>query len=165
MKATTLLQKDHKAVLELFREYERAGGALQQKKSLFEAIKIELEIHSRIEEKLFYPAVMRSSSSKAREMVRDALGGHQIVDGLLAELSGLEPRDEEFDAKMRALYESVEEHVSEEEGRIFSQARKHISDEHLEALGDEMEAKRATLREARARGGGRPEWGRAPDAS
>ena len=120
---------------------------------VFRLIKSELEAHARIEEDVFYPAVMRLRSARARESVRAALEDHQVIDGILAEIDQMEPDDPRFAARVSALRQSVERHVVTEEGALFAEARIHLTDERLETLGRQMEKRR---REFVARGlGGR----------
>lgn len=138
MDATTLLKRDHDAVRQLFRAFAEAGGDVDVRKSLYRTIRQELQTHSRVEEQVFYPAVMRVRAEPAREAVREALEDHHIVDGLLAELDQLEPEDIRYGEKMRTLQESVERHIDEEEDTMFAQARIHLTDERLERLGRDM---------------------------
>jgi hemerythrin-like domain-containing protein len=147
MKATTLLKKDHDTVRDLFKEYERAGDrAFQTKKKLFERVRTELEIHSAIEEEIFYPAVKGVHSEEAKDTVREAIEEHAIVKQLIEELSELDPEDEQYDAKFKVLRENVEHHADEEEDEMFSQAKKNLSDEALEDLGARMEARKERLK-------------------
>ena len=143
MDATTLLTNDHKAVEVLFsRLAETNADDAHQRRLIFRAIKSELEAHSRVEEEVFYPAVMRLRSREARETVRAALEEHQALDGLLAEIDQMEPDDPQFAARIATLRQRVERHVIAEEGALFSEARIHLTDERLETLGRRMEARR-----------------------
>jgi hypothetical protein len=91
---------------------------------------------------VLYPVLMRMRSPQAREMVRAALEEHQVIDGLLAEIDQIEPDHPQFEARLIALRRSVERHVDAEEGVVFAQARIHLTDERLEALGREIAARR-----------------------
>src|SRR3954463_10313084 len=135
MDATTLLKNDHDAVRQLFRAFSEAGGDAERRRSLYRSIRQQIQTHSRIEEQVFYPAVMRVRAEPAREAVRDALEEHHHVDGLLAEIDQLEPDEAGYFEKMRVLQESVERHIEDEESGMFAQARIHLTDERLERLG------------------------------
>ena len=66
------------------------------------------------------------------------------------------PDDSFYDAKVKVLQEQIEHHVEEEEksrGNIFQQAR--AADVDLEALGEQMAARKAELM-ARAGSAGLP---------
>jgi hemerythrin superfamily protein len=143
MNATTLLRNDHQAVDRLFTQFaETSPDDTSYRRLIFRLIKSELEAHSRVEEEVFYPAVMRLRSAQARETVRAALEDHQALDGLLAEIDQMEPDDPQYGARLAALRQSVERHVLAEEGALFSEARIHLTDERLEALGRQMELRR-----------------------
>jgi hemerythrin superfamily protein len=138
MDATALLKQDHDAFRELFRAFAEAGSDAVARRTVYRHIRQELQTHSRVEENVFYPAVMRLRAEPAREAVREALEDHHIVDGLLAELDQLEPEDVRYEETMRALQESVERHIAAEEDALFAQARIHLTDERLERLGRDM---------------------------
>jgi len=138
-RATEVLKSDHATVKGLFRDYEKlGGGAVSGKQRLFDRLKKELEVHAAIEEEIFYPAVAELGEEKdAEETVREALEEHKIVRTLLAELSGLGPEDEAFDAKMKVLSENVEHHADEEEDEmfpLFGKLDKEKRDEVSEAI-------------------------------
>lgn len=140
-----MLKKDHEAVRALFRAFVEAGSDPAARRAVHRVIRQELQTHSRLEEEVFYPAVMRLRAEPAREAVRDALEEHHIADGLLTELDQLEPEDATYAEKMSALRDAVERHIAEEEGSMFTQARIHLTDERLERLGHDMAALRASL--------------------
>ena len=147
MEATKLLKKDHDTVRDLFKQYEKAGDkAFQTKKSIFEQVKTELEIHATIEEEIFYPAVKAIRDKETKETVREGFEEHAVVKSLLAQLSEMEPEDEQFDAKFTVLSENVEHHAGEEEDEMFPDARKGLSKEALEELGARMEARKERLK-------------------
>src|SRR5258707_15699917 len=145
MDATMLLKQDHETVRGLFRAFDEAGTDTDARRSLYRNIRQELQTHSRVEEHVFYPAVMRLRAEPAREAVRDALEDHHIVDGLLAELDQLDPQDARYGDKMRTLQESVERHIEAYENALFAQARIHLTDERLERLGRDIAVLRESL--------------------
>lgn len=145
MDATALLKEDHEVLRRLFRSYV-ATADVEERRRAVKDIKSVLEEHSRIEEEVFYPAVMRVRSEQAKDCVRVGLEDHHVLDGIVAELDQLEPEDADFDAKVRALQQSVERHLLDEEERMFAQARIHLTDERLERLGREMAALRESGR-------------------
>ncbi len=146
MKATTLLKNDHTKVKGLFRDFNETGErALKAKSKLFEKIKQELEVHTAIEEEIFYPAVRQAQTRKATELVGEAFQEHATVKRLLAQISRLSPGGDDFDSRMSELIKDVKEHVKEEEGEIFPEAQKHLSPDELEDLGQRMEERKRTL--------------------
>ena len=139
MKATDLLKKQHKEVKGLFKKVEKTEDA-RGRKQLLEQITQALELHTRIEEEVFYPAVRGLETRKAEEMVAEALEEHHVVKLVLKDLPNVDPEDERFEAKMTVLSELVEHHADEEEQEMFKVAQR-LGDEELEALGRQMEAR------------------------
>ena len=136
MKATDLLKKQHREVKGLFKKVEKTENA-SERRSLMETISEELQMHTTIEEEIFYPAVREVESKKAKEMVNEALEEHHVVKLVLAELPKVDPQDERFEAKMTVLSELIEHHVEEEETEMFKLAEK-LGKAELNDLGAQM---------------------------
>ena len=139
MKATDLLKKQHKEVKGLFKKVEKTEDA-RERKQLMEEITRALEMHTRIEEEIFYPAVRGLETKKAEEMVAEAFEEHHVVKLVLQDLPNVDPEDERFEAKMTVLSELVEHHADEEEKEMFKTAQR-LGNEELEDLGEQMEAR------------------------
>ncbi len=61
MNAIELLKDDHNKVRRLFQKV-KASGSDSEKKDLFKQIKEELDVHTHIEEKIFYPTVRKNNA-------------------------------------------------------------------------------------------------------
>jgi hemerythrin-like domain-containing protein len=146
MKATEVLRSAHELFRKLFAEHR--GSSPDKQREIFRTLKKELEIHTRIEEELFYPAMVRLRSGGARAIVRDGLEKHQILEGLLAEIDQMDAKDQRYDERMTALRESLERHLRDEEDRIFAQALSHLSEARLEKIGSDMQARKQKLRDS-----------------
>ena len=145
MNVLKLLKKDHSNVQSLFSKFDHTGRSSHEKKGeLFEKINRELQIHSRAEEEIFYPA-LKSLNDQGRKLVIEALKEHRDVDGLLTQISRLTPADKNFDEKMETLIENVDHHVAEEEGEIFRVAEENYSQEELEELGRQIEERKKII--------------------
>ena len=137
--AIAVLKADHRAVDELFTRFEKAGRrAFKTKRSLVDRMVTELSVHAAIEEALLYPAA-RQEVPESESEVLEALEEHHVVKWELAELDGLDPEHERFDAKVTVLIESVRHHVREEEGTLFPLLRAHIPKARLVELGQELQ--------------------------
>jgi hypothetical protein len=138
--AIALLKADHRKVEDLFEKYENSRS---KKADIAKKICMELTIHTMIEEEIFYPAC-RSSGVEA-DMMDEANVEHDGAKALIAELEAGEPDDDFYDAKVKVLSEEIKHHVKEEEqrGGIFSQARE--ADMDLDALGEQMAARKKEL--------------------
>ena len=139
MDAFELLKADHQKVNELFDQLEAATG--KAKLNVFNQIKTELELHTHIEETIFYPALEKPEET--HDLTLEAYEEHKMVKTLLAKLSRARTADDEWQAQAKVLRENVEHHVDEEENELFDKADEALSDEEIEALGQRMEAEKA----------------------
>ena len=149
MDAFELLKKDHEKVSGIFEKLETTTErGVKTREELFTQLKQELDIHAQIEEQIFYPAL--EEAKETHEITLEAFEEHAVVKQLLAELEQLSKDDETWGAKLKVLQENVEHHVEEEEGEMFSGARKVLSSEQIEALGSRMEAAKKEQKKAMA---------------
>ncbi len=145
MDALELLMADHNRVRGLFTRFQAAEGENDaQAARLAAKIFEELEIHTKIEEEIFYPT-MTKLNDEIHELVTEGLEEHHVVDGLMAEVKGLGPADEEWAAKMKVLIENVEHHAEEEEQEMFPKIRQATDNDARAELGQRLEARKAEL--------------------
>lgn len=142
--AIELLRADHKAVSGLFADYEKTRSAAK-KKELVAEICSELSVHTQIEEEIFYPAV--KAALKDKLLVPEGTIEHGGIKDLIAQLEGIEPDGEMYDAKVKVLSEYVEHHVKEEQTEMFPKAKTTSLD--LVELGARMAVRKVDLLAAR----------------
>jgi hemerythrin superfamily protein len=136
MDAISLLKKQHREVEQIFKQIEKAGDG-EERRQLMTALARSLEMHTSLEEEIFYPAVREAPGKKTEAMVNEAFEEHGVVKLVLRELPHVDPGDERFDAKMTVLRELVEHHVEEEEKAMFKLAQK-LGKQELRELGERM---------------------------
>jgi hemerythrin superfamily protein len=151
--AIALLKEDHRTVEKLFKDFENAKGE-GRKEKLARQICLELTVHTKIEEEIFYPAC---EGKIEEDLLKEAYVEHDAAKLLMAEIEGGDGQtDDFFDAKVQVLGEQVEHHVKEEEGELFPQVRK--TDIDLKAIGEQLaERKKELLKEYKASGVPEPE--------
>jgi hemerythrin superfamily protein len=135
MEITKLLEQDHETVKTLIGRFESANG--QGREELVAELLDELDIHTQLEEELFYPAV-RSEVPDAEELVAEGMEEHHVAKQLADEIRGLDPDDEAWEAKVKVLGENVEHHIEEEEGELFPKVRDGMDDARRKSLADEV---------------------------
>jgi hemerythrin-like domain-containing protein len=138
--AIALLKADHVAVSELFTQFETTRSSAK-KKSLVAEICTALSVHAQIEEEIFYPAV--KAALKDKLLVPEATVEHQGVKDLIAQLEGVEPDGEMYDAKVQVLSEYVKHHVKEEQNEMFPKAKESALD--MQELGARMAERKEEL--------------------
>ena len=152
--AIALLKKDHRKVEGLFEKFERARGD-DRKADLVRQICMELEIHTMIEEEVFYPAC--KGKIEDTDLLEEGYVEHDGAKVLIAELLDGAATDEFYDAKVTVLSEMIKHHVKEEERRsegLFAQARDAGLD--VAALGDRLKTRKEELMASFKTGAERP---------
>ena len=138
--AIAMLKADHTAVSAMFAEYEKTRS-VPKKKALVAEICTALSVHAQIEEEIFYPAV--KAALKDKLLVPEATVEHTSVKDLIAQIEGLEPDGEMYDAKVKVLSEYVKHHVKEEQNEMFPKAKSTSLD--MVDLGAQMAARKDEL--------------------
>jgi len=136
MKATDLLIQQHRAVEDLFEQFEDADGA-EEKRNIFEKLAANLVGHDAIERELFYPACEKELGED-EDVLHESLVEHGVVEFSLFRAD--ENRNgEDFDKYVTVLKEIVEHHVEEEESELLPRVKSEMEADRLEELGTAME--------------------------
>jgi hemerythrin superfamily protein len=134
-----MLRKDHERVREIFAQLERTTESDDSRReNLFTDLYRELDVHSQAEEKFLYSRL--KGEDETRELVLEALDEHKDVKRSLDELESMDKGSAEWTARLRALRESVEHHVEEEENDLFPRARKTLDEEEAAGIAEDIEA-------------------------
>jgi hypothetical protein len=118
--AIALLEADHKALDELFAQFESAPSAAR-KQALVAEICTALKVHMQIEEEIFYPALRPALEDKL--LIPEAIVEHSSLKGLIATLERVLPDGEMYDARVKVLSEYVKHHVKEEQSEMFAKVK------------------------------------------
>jgi len=147
MDAIELLKTDHEKVRGLLTELEKTTSrATKTRAELLPKIKHEIEVHTSIEEEIFYPAFLEAARTEAeRRLIPEALEEHKAAgDLVLVDLLASDINSDEFGGRAKVLKEMIEHHAGEEEKEMFPKARELLGKEALQKLGERM-AKRKKL--------------------
>jgi hemerythrin superfamily protein len=144
--AIALLTADHNRVRGLFSRFRTAHEESNDTEMIELAAKIfqELEVHTTIEEEIFYPDV-HDRDEEIAETVDEGIQEHHVVKVLMEELQQVEPASDEWVAKMTVLMENVEHHAEEEESELFPSVRSELGAEPLEQMAVRLEERKASL--------------------
>jgi hemerythrin superfamily protein len=138
--ATQLVRRDHTLVLETFHRY-RASASPAVRQALAQSICLALEVHTRIEEELLYPAVRAASES---DFLRRAVPEHEQMRRLIEQLRRMSPSDPDYDATFLTLMRDVMHHMADEETDFLPQAERVLRG-RLGELGAQMMRRRVAL--------------------
>src|SRR5258708_38569961 len=79
-----------------------------KKRALAEQICLELTVHTKIEEDIFYPAC---EGAVDEDLLKEAYVEHDAAKGLIAEIEAGGPDNAFYDAKVKVLSGLIEHHV------------------------------------------------------
>jgi len=142
--ATALLERDHAEVKKLFKQYEKLAEAEaegEERQALAERICAMLTVHATIEEEIFYPAAREAEVED--DVLNEAEVEHASAKDLIAQIQGMGPDDDLYDAKITVLGEYIDHHVQEEEGEMFPKCRRAKMD--LAGLAASLAERKAEL--------------------
>jgi hypothetical protein len=137
---TNMIRMDHSHVLTTFHQYT-ADASLRVKKGLADQVCVALEIHSQLEEEIFYPALRAVADT---EVVRKSVPEHDEIRRLINQLRKLEPASTGFDEAFYQLMNSVIHHIADEETLLLPAAERVLADD-LGELGARMTKRRLQL--------------------
>ena|SRR6478735_2461612 len=143
--AIDLLDADHLEIHGLFQAYRelvRLRAPALQRRALAEEICLELTIHAKVEEELFYPLVREALQDD--DLLDESEEQHGSARDFVAQILVSPPDDELYDAKVQVLAEYVERHVRQEREQVFN--RVLASGLDLQALARAIGVRREELR-------------------
>ena len=143
--AIALLKKDHEKVKGLLNKLARSKDRDTQR-NIFAQIDNDLQMHTRIEEEIFYPAFRAAVKDKSQtRLYFEAVEEHHVVDLVLPEMRTSRLSKEIFLAKAKVLKDVVQHHIEEEENEMFPKARKALGSQQLEDLAIRMQRRKNQL--------------------
>ena len=153
MNALELLKEDHDKVDRLFQKVKATPDA--DHRDLFEQIAAELDVHTHIEETLFYPKLKEEGDDELKDIVLEGIEEHRQAKMFLKELASLTEDSEKFEPKLKVLMEDIEHHVQEEEGEMFPMIQEQFDEYALQMLGEEMDKEKKKFGKSQKAAGSR----------
>jgi hemerythrin-like domain-containing protein len=116
-----MLKEDHQRVKKAFKAAQKLDPEedSEELQALVEETCMDIEIHARLEEELFYPAAREAL--KEQDLIEEAEVEHGSAKALIAQLRELSPDDPKYAATFKVLGEYIKHHVKEEETELFEQ--------------------------------------------
>lgn len=127
--AVDLLDADHKLVQKMFIDYQALcddGAPSEAKRTLALKICQDLNVHTQIEEEIFYPHVREALQDDP--MMDEALLEHAQAKELAARIQRMAPEDGAYDGTVQQLFSAVMDHVMDEREQMFLEARYSTAD-------------------------------------
>jgi hemerythrin superfamily protein len=138
---TKMIRMDHSHVLVLAHRYQ-ATTRPARKQALVKSICLALEIHARLEEEVFYPALAEVAGDN--EVLAKSKPEHDEMRRLIALLRAGEPEQADYADNFMALMREVLHHVADEETVLLPEAERLLQ-ARLGELGARMTQRRLQL--------------------
>jgi hypothetical protein len=142
--AYTVLQDHHKVLKGLVKKVSDTPAVAPERQDYLDDLLVELDIHFRIEDDLYYPALSAASS-----LIAIAHAEHRQVTDQLSVLLRTPPSARTYDDEWQSFATVLEAHADEEERDMIPVPPSvTITDDELVELGKEMASRIEQLRES-----------------
>jgi hypothetical protein len=138
---TSMIRLDHMHVLAASHRY-RASTPWWRKRAIVNGVCDALEIHARLEEEIFYPALERALGND--DTLRKSRPEHDTMRATIAKLRGMGPENAAYDGLFHQLIREVAHHVADEETILLPDAERVLKND-LQTLGAAMTRRRLQL--------------------
>ena len=145
MRADQVLIEHHDVLRALCKGITATPATTPERQQRVDDLLRELDIHMRIEDDLFYPAV-----SAASQLVAVAHAEHRQVSDRLAAFLRTDPTAPEYEGEWQAFVTTLDAHAEEEE-RDLCPPPVEMSAQALDELGEAMLARMHDLRTSRSK--------------
>ena len=120
------LRSDHEIQRDLVDRLVETTGDSDERKSVFERLKVELEAHAIAEERCFYVPLMQDDLTQ--EKARHSVSEHHEIDELVQKLVEYDRTASAWLTTAEELHHKVHHHLDEEEQEVFQLAGKALSE-------------------------------------
>ncbi len=144
----TLLKADHDRHRKMLRDLSKTKGDSEERRTLFEAFRVEVGAHANAEEQSLYAVML--GDPELQEEGRHSVSEHKEIEDFLEELQETDMSSSAWLATFRKMKHRYEHHIKEEEEEIFKAAEDALSQRCENELGRKF-AKRKTAEKAEIR--------------
>ncbi|MEX0606838.1 MAG: hemerythrin domain-containing protein [Halofilum sp. (in: g-proteobacteria)] len=130
------LSEEHRRVDRLLQQLLQTDSTDQRRQRIPE-LRHELEVHARLEQECFYPALRQGNGIDP--MIEESLSEHEAMLALATRIEDNE-RPEEWGSQLQRIKSHLDHHIHEEENHLFPKARSVLSAEQQDRMADEIES-------------------------
>jgi hemerythrin superfamily protein len=126
------LKADHDRHRDLIARIEDTSRKDDERRTLFEEFRKELQAHAAAEEEALYSSML--ANPELRDEARHSVSEHKEIDDLLGELVEKDTTSLFWMSKFRQMRERYLHHIEEEEEEMFPAAAKELSNAEEERI-------------------------------
>ena len=120
------LIQDHNRQRDLLDRICETSGDSEERRTLFEELRVELQAHAAAEEESLYATML--ANPDLRDEARHSVSEHKEVDDMLGELVEMEMSSPGWLTRFKTMRDRYLHHIDEEEEEMFPAASKDLSD-------------------------------------
>ncbi|MBT0669447.1 hemerythrin domain-containing protein [Novosphingobium profundi] len=121
------LKADHDRHRDLLAKLGETQGDSEERRTLFEALRVELQAHAAAEEESLYATML--ADPDLRDDARHSVSEHKEIDDFLAQLAETEMSSSAWLTTFKDMRHRYLHHIDEEEEDMFPAAAKELSKE------------------------------------
>jgi hypothetical protein len=138
------IKQDHDAAREVIKKLKATTPrAWKTRRELFDHFKLDMWVHHKVEEAVFYSYLRDSKEMHGESM--EAVNEHHMANGVIEELDTFPVDSEEWGMKFKALCELIEHHMDEEEEDFFPAAKKIIPADVAKLMGERFDSRKRII--------------------
>ncbi|PKP89987.1 MAG: hemerythrin [Alphaproteobacteria bacterium HGW-Alphaproteobacteria-16] len=134
------LKQDHDRQRDLLDRIAATSGDSEERRTLFEELRIELQGHAAAEEEALYAVML--ANPDLRDEARHSVSEHKEVDDMLGELVEMDMGSGGWLTKFKSMQHRYLHHIDEEEEEMFPAAAKDLSDETKARIANVFEQRK-----------------------
>ena len=120
------LKRDHDRQRDLLARIAETSGDSDDRRTLFEELRQELQAHAAAEEESLYATML--ANPDLRDDARHSVSEHKEVDDMLGELVEMDMASGGWLTKFKSMRDRYLHHIDEEEEEMFPAASKDLDD-------------------------------------
>lgn len=134
------LIQDHNRQRDLLDRIAQTSGDSEERRTLFEELRKELQAHAAAEEESLYATML--ANPELRDEARHSVSEHKEVDDMLGELVEMQMSSNGWLTKFKSMRDRYLHHIDEEEEEMFPTASKDLDDATKAKLAKIFEARK-----------------------
>lgn len=134
------LIQDHNRQRDLLDRIAETSGDSEERRTLFEELRKELQAHAAAEEESLYATML--ANPDLRDEARHSVSEHKEVDDMLGELVEMEMSSSGWLTRFKSMRDRYLHHIDEEEEEMFPATSKDLDDATKAKLAKVFEARK-----------------------
>lgn len=134
------LKSDHDKHREMLEQLGKTQGASDERQTLFESLRKELQAHAAAEEESLYATML--ACPELRDEARHSVSEHKEIDDFLGELLDIDMSSGAWLTKFKEMRHRYLHHIDEEEEEMFPSAAKTLSAKAEKEMARTFEARK-----------------------